>query len=101
MAETTNFNQDVVIRGAMKPGYEKVLTPEAVAFAVELERTVRSGTGFWPAGPGSSASSIPGGSPIFCPTPRRSAKATGGLRQSRATSRTAASRSPAQPTARW
>jgi len=38
MAETTNFNQDVVIRGAMKPGYEKVLTPEAVAFAVELER---------------------------------------------------------------
>ena len=38
MAKTTNFNQDVVIRGAMKPGYEKVLTPEAVAFAVELER---------------------------------------------------------------
>ena len=38
MAETTNFNQDVVIRGAMKPGYEKVLTPEAVAFAVEIER---------------------------------------------------------------
>src|SRR6516164_2326004 len=38
MAETTNFNQDVVIRGTMKPGYEKVLTPEAVAFAVEIER---------------------------------------------------------------
>src|SRR5438270_3370747 len=28
----------VVIRGAMKPGYEKVLTPEAIGFAVELER---------------------------------------------------------------
>jgi malate synthase len=28
----------VIVRGAMKPGYEKVLTPEAVAFAVELER---------------------------------------------------------------
>jgi malate synthase len=28
----------VVIRGAMKPGYEKVLTPEAIDFAVELER---------------------------------------------------------------
>ena len=28
----------VVIRGAMKPGYEKVLTPDAIAFAVELER---------------------------------------------------------------
>ena len=28
----------VAIRGAMKPGYEKVLTPEAIDFAVELER---------------------------------------------------------------
>jgi malate synthase len=28
----------VVIRGAIKPGYEKVLTPEAIDFAVELER---------------------------------------------------------------
>jgi malate synthase len=28
----------VVIRGAMKPGYEEVLTPEAIEFAVELER---------------------------------------------------------------
>jgi len=26
------------IRGAMRPGYEKVLTPEAIDFAVELER---------------------------------------------------------------
>jgi malate synthase len=38
MAETTNLRRDVVVRGAMKPGYEKVLTPEAVAFAGELER---------------------------------------------------------------
>jgi malate synthase len=28
----------VVIRGAMKPGYEEVLTPQAIEFAVELER---------------------------------------------------------------
>jgi malate synthase len=28
----------VVIRGAMRPGYEKVLTAEAIDFAVELER---------------------------------------------------------------
>ena len=28
----------VAIRGPMKPGYEKVLTPEAIGFAVELER---------------------------------------------------------------
>ena len=32
----------VVIRGAMKPGYEKVLTPEAIDFAVELEREFRA-----------------------------------------------------------
>ena len=30
--------EGVTIRGAMKPGYEKVLTPEAIDFAVELER---------------------------------------------------------------
>ena len=28
----------VAIRGPLKPGYEKVLTPEAIGFAVELER---------------------------------------------------------------
>ncbi len=28
----------IVIRGPMKPGFEKVLTPEAIDFAVELER---------------------------------------------------------------
>src|SRR5215469_4579457 len=30
--------RDVVIRGMTKPGYERVLTPEAIGFAVELER---------------------------------------------------------------
>src|SRR5437588_976680 len=33
-----DWNQGVVIHGPMKPGYEKVLTPEAIDFAVELER---------------------------------------------------------------
>src|SRR5271170_8109126 len=28
----------IAIRGPMKPGFEKVLTPEAIGFAVELER---------------------------------------------------------------
>jgi malate synthase len=38
MTEATTLSDGVIIRGAMKQGYEKVLTPEAVAFAVELER---------------------------------------------------------------
>jgi malate synthase len=38
MTETTNLLQGVVVRGAIKRGYEEVLTPDAVAFAVELER---------------------------------------------------------------
>jgi malate synthase len=38
MAETTTPPQGVAIRGTMNPGYEKVLSPEAVAFAAELER---------------------------------------------------------------
>jgi malate synthase len=32
----------VAIRGAMKPGYEKVLSPEAIGFVVELEREFRA-----------------------------------------------------------
>jgi malate synthase len=32
----------VVIRGAMRPGYENVLTPGAIDFAVELEREFRA-----------------------------------------------------------
>jgi malate synthase len=38
MAEATILPEGVVIRGPMKPGYERVLTPDAVTFAVELER---------------------------------------------------------------
>ena len=38
MTETTTLPQGIVIQGSMKPGYEKVLTPEAIAFVVELER---------------------------------------------------------------
>jgi malate synthase len=34
----TQIAGNVTIRGAMKPGYEMVLTPEAIAFAAELER---------------------------------------------------------------
>src|SRR5712691_12191427 len=38
MAKTNDLPRGVVVRGAMKPGYEKVLTAEAVAFVAELER---------------------------------------------------------------
>ena len=38
MTETTNLLQGVVVRGAIKRGYEDVLISDAVAFAVELER---------------------------------------------------------------
>jgi malate synthase len=38
MTETTTPAHGVVVRGAMNPGYEKVLTSEALAFAAEIER---------------------------------------------------------------
>jgi malate synthase len=41
MAETTEIS-GVVICGAMKPGYERVLTPGAIAFTAELERKFRA-----------------------------------------------------------
>jgi malate synthase len=37
MAETTDLS-GVVVRGPVKPGFEKILTSEAVAFAAQLER---------------------------------------------------------------
>jgi malate synthase len=37
MTETTELS-GIVVGGRIRPGYEKVLTPEAVAFAAELER---------------------------------------------------------------
>jgi malate synthase len=38
MTETSSPPPGVAISAPIKPGYERVLTPEAVAFAVELER---------------------------------------------------------------
>src|SRR5215469_13881599 len=38
MAKTTDMAQSVVLRGALRPGYDKVLTAEAIAFIAELER---------------------------------------------------------------
>ncbi len=38
MAKTTTLPDGVVLRGAIRPGYEKVLTAEAVAFIAEIER---------------------------------------------------------------
>jgi malate synthase len=38
MTETTELLQGVAIRGALKPGYDRVLTAEAIAFLVDLQR---------------------------------------------------------------
>ena len=38
MAKTTDLPDGVVVRGAMLPAYENVLTPEAIAFVAGLER---------------------------------------------------------------
>ena len=38
MAKTTDMPQHLVMQGALKPGYDKVLTPAAIAFIAELER---------------------------------------------------------------
>src|SRR5215469_5222004 len=38
MSIGNSLPQGVTIRGPIKPGYGQVLTPEAIAFAVELER---------------------------------------------------------------
>jgi malate synthase len=38
MGETTETAQHLVIRGELRPGYERVLTPAAVAFIADLQR---------------------------------------------------------------
>jgi malate synthase len=41
MSATSVKPSGLEIAGRMRPGYERILTPEALAFAVELERTFR------------------------------------------------------------
>jgi malate synthase len=68
----------VVIRGAMRPGYEKVLTPEAIDFAVELEREFGAERRRFLARRAAIQRQLDAvGSPISCPRPRRSATANG------------------------
>jgi len=38
MAQTTELLQGVVVRGPPNPGYDRVLTAEAIAFVAGLER---------------------------------------------------------------
>jgi malate synthase len=38
VTETDDLTEHLVLRGELKPGYEKVLTPGAIAFIAELER---------------------------------------------------------------
>src|SRR5215470_11202065 len=38
MNRTLQIAKDISIRGPMRPGYEHILTPEALGFAAELER---------------------------------------------------------------
>ncbi|MDX5365355.1 MAG: malate synthase A, partial [Alphaproteobacteria bacterium] len=37
-AAATTIADGITVKGAIKPGYERVLTPEALAFAASLER---------------------------------------------------------------
>ncbi|HAC58594.1 MAG TPA: malate synthase A, partial [Rhodobiaceae bacterium] len=37
-AAATTIADGVTVKGAIKPGYERVLTPEALAFVAEIER---------------------------------------------------------------
>ncbi|MBX3509473.1 MAG: malate synthase A, partial [Parvibaculum sp.] len=37
-AAATTIAEGIIVKGAIKPGYERILTPEALAFAASLER---------------------------------------------------------------
>jgi len=37
-ATATTIGEGIIVKGAMKPGYERVLTPGAMAFVATLER---------------------------------------------------------------
>ncbi len=102
MAKTTDLPEGVVIRGEVKSGYEALLSAEALAFVAGLERKFGAERQA-PARPSRGApgpGSMPAGSPISSPRPRRSATANGRVAPIPPTCWTAASRSPARSTAR-
>ena len=37
-AAATTIAEGITVKGAMKPGYETILTPEAISFVADLER---------------------------------------------------------------
>jgi malate synthase len=101
MAETTS-PQGVVIRGAMRPGYEKVLTPEAVAFAIEFERKFGAERRRLLARRAEIQHRLDAGwKPDFLPETKAIRDSDWRVAPIPRDIRTAAPRSPARPTARW
>ncbi|MEJ0068046.1 MAG: hypothetical protein WDO24_04185 [Pseudomonadota bacterium] len=91
----------VEIRGDLQPGFEEILTPEAVGFIVELERRFGAERHRLLAlAPSSRPDSTRARSPISSRTPPRSARPTGRSRRCPGTCSTAGSRSPVRSTAR-
>jgi malate synthase len=90
----------VVIRAAMRPGDEKVLTPEAIDFAVELEREFGAERRRLLARRADVQRRLDAGwKPDFLPETQAIRESD--WRRYRAISRTAVSRSPARRIARW
>jgi malate synthase len=90
----------VVIRGAMRPSYEKVLTPGAIDFAVELEREFGAERRRLLARRAEIQRRLDAGwKPDFLPETQAIRESD--WRRYRAISRTAVSRSPARRIARW
>ena len=102
MTETSSPLPGVAIRAPIKPGYERVLTPEAVAFAVELERKFGAERQRLLARRAELQQRLDTGwKPDFLPETKAIRAGDWRVAPIPATFRTAGSKSPARPTARW
>jgi malate synthase len=90
------------ITGEIKPGYETILTPDALALVAKLSREFESRRQQLLAVRVERAKRLDAGErPDFLPKPRTSAMATGKSRRSRKRWNAAAWKSPARSSARW
>ena len=94
--------QGMTISGAIQPGFDAILTPEALAFVADLHRTFEGRRQQLLAARVERTARLDAGErPDFLASTAPSARATGRSRRCPRRWRAAASRSPGRSTPRW
>ena len=93
--------EGVTVSGVLKPGYERILTSDALEFVASMARRFEPQRRQFMDARAEQQAKLDGGAlPDFCPRPARSVKTTGRLPASPMTCSTGASRLPGRQRAK-